>query len=119
LKNFKKIIKNCLSQEKLYCIRELVFPMGKAKCLEIDSFPVVNQTAKVKGNKMKKLLSTVLVLGSAAALSACTANGESANDLDGPMTGAPYSEERTIGDSPRPAPVVRSAQPVFEKRQVK
>ena len=93
--------------------------MGKAKCLEIDSFPVVNQTAKVKGTKMKKLLSTLLVLGSATALSACAGSTNSETDLDGPMTGAPYSEERTIGDSPRPAPVVRSAQPVFERRQVK
>lgn len=68
---------------------------------------------------MKKLLSTLLVLGSATALTACAATGNSETDLDGPMTGAPYSEERTIGDSPRPAPVVRSAQPVFERRQVK
>lgn len=68
---------------------------------------------------MKKLLSTLLVLGSAVGLSACATGGGSENDLDGPMTGAPYSEERTIGDSPRPAPVVRSAQPVFERRQVK
>jgi hypothetical protein len=68
---------------------------------------------------MKKLLSTALVLGSAVAISACAANGASETDMDGPMTGAPYSEERTIGTNPRPAPVVRSAEPVFERRQVK
>ena len=68
---------------------------------------------------MKKLLTSLLVLGSTVAVAACTANGQSANDLDGAMTQAPYAEERTVGTSNQPAPVVRSAQPVFERRQVK
>ena len=67
---------------------------------------------------MKKLLSSVLVLGSAAAVAACSATGTSEVDLDGPMTGAPYAEERTVGSTAAPAPV-RSAQPVFERAQVK
>lgn len=68
---------------------------------------------------MKKLLTSLLVLGAAVNVAACTANGQSANDLDGAMTQAPYAEERTVGTSNQPAPVVRSAQPVFERRQVK
>lgn len=68
---------------------------------------------------MKKLLTSALVLGSTIAVAACTANGQSANDLDGALTQAPYAEERTVGSSDAPAPVVRSAQPVFESRQVK
>ncbi len=71
---------------------------------------------------MKKLLSTLLVLGSTVAVAACGATGNSADDLDGALTGAPYAEERTIGATEavrRAAPVVRSAEPVFESRQVK
>ncbi|MCI5059803.1 MAG: hypothetical protein MRY79_01890 [Alphaproteobacteria bacterium] len=70
---------------------------------------------------MKKLLTSVLMLGSVAALGACTSSapGSAEADLDGTMTQAPYAEERTIGSSQAPAPVVRSAQPVFERRQVK
>ena len=67
---------------------------------------------------MKKLLIATLVLGSTIAVAACTGNNTSEVDLDGTMTGAPYAEERTIGSS-QAAPVVRSAQPVFERRQVK
>ena len=69
---------------------------------------------------MKKLLSTLLLLGSTVAISACAANGNSDSDLDGALTQAPYAEERTVGATQaRPAPVVRSAAPVFERRQVK
>ena len=69
---------------------------------------------------MKKLLTSLLVLGSTVAIAACTANGQSANDMDGALTQAPYAEERTVGSTQStPAPVVRSAQPVFERRQVK
>ena len=71
---------------------------------------------------MKKLLTTALLLGSVAALGACTssASGTAEADLDGTMTQAPYAEERTTGATrSAPAPVVRSAQPVFERRQVK
>ncbi len=68
---------------------------------------------------MKKLLTTAMVLGSTAALAACTGNGMSDADLDGALTQAPYAEERTVGSVQAPAPVVRSAQPVFESSQVK
>jgi len=69
---------------------------------------------------MKKLLTSLLVLGSTVAVAACTANGTSDSDLDGALTQAPYAEERTVGSTQAaPAPVVRSAQPVFESRQVK
>lgn len=69
---------------------------------------------------MKKLLLLTLVLGSTAAVAACTANGTSSDDLDGTLTQAPYAEERTVGASPAPQrAVVRSAAPVFESRQVK
>jgi hypothetical protein len=40
---------------------------------------------------MKKILSTVCILGTAAALSACTAQGEGYRDQ------APYSVDRTAG----------------------
>lgn len=69
---------------------------------------------------MKKLLLTTMVLGSTVAVAACTSNGgTSANDMDGALTQAPYAEERTVGATQAPAPVVRSAEPVFESRQVK
>ena len=67
---------------------------------------------------MKKLLSTLLVLGSTVAVAACASNGNFGGELDTDRN-APYSEERTVGASDAPAPVVRSAQPVFERRQVK
>lgn len=66
---------------------------------------------------MKKLLSTLLVLGSTVAVAACGSSGNFGGELDTDRS-APYSEERTIG-ADDPAPVVRSAQPVFERRQVK
>ena len=68
---------------------------------------------------MKKLLTSLLVLGSTVALAACAASGNSEADLDGSLTAGPYAEERTVGATEAPAPVVRSAAPVFESRQVK
>lgn len=69
---------------------------------------------------MKKFLTTALVLGSTVAVAACSSQGYSDKDLDGSLLQAPYSEERTVGktNAVRPAPV-RSAEPVFESRQVK
>lgn len=67
---------------------------------------------------MKKLLLTTMVLGSTVAVAACTSNDQSATDLDGSMTQAPYAEERTVGAT-QAAPVVRSAEPVFESTQMK
>ena len=67
---------------------------------------------------MKKLLTSVLVIGSTIAVAACASGGSSDADLDGTITQAPYTEERTIGAT-EAAPVVRSAEPVFESRQVK
>ena len=66
---------------------------------------------------MKKLLTSLLVLGSTVAVAACTSNGTSERDMDGDMS-APYAEERTVGAT-QAAPVVRSAAPVFESKQVK
>jgi len=74
---------------------------------------------------MKKLLLTTMVLGSTVAVAACS--GMSAEEaLDGGLTNAPYTEERTIGAtggnvvvSNGSAPAVRSAEPVFTSRQVK
>lgn len=69
---------------------------------------------------MKTLLAAALVLGSTLAISACSGNGTSEYDLDGSMTGAPYAEERTVGKNKAPVRrAVRSAQPVFERSQVK
>ena len=66
---------------------------------------------------MKKLLTSLLVLGSTIAMAACTATGSSEADMDGTINAGPYAEERTVGATE--APVVRSAAPVFESRQVK
>lgn len=69
---------------------------------------------------MKKLLIITLALGSTMGVTACSTNGNSANDLDGALTQAPYAEERTVGSSKgTTTPVVRSAEPVFESRQMK
>lgn len=67
---------------------------------------------------MKKLLVTTMILGSTALLAACAGNGSYQGET---LTQAPYSEERTVGASQAPAraPVVRSAAPVFEQRQLK
>lgn len=82
-----------------------------------DSFPVIFKTEKVKEIKMKKLLTSLLILGSTVAMAACSGNGMSEADMDGTLNSGPYAEERTIGATE--APVVRSAAPVFESRQVK
>jgi hypothetical protein len=68
---------------------------------------------------MKNILLSTLLLVSTIAVSACTSNGTSGSDLDGTLTQAPYGEERTVGASGSAAPVMRSAAPVFESRQVK
>ena len=67
---------------------------------------------------MKKLALTVLLLGSTAALAACAQDGSYNEDVT--YSSGPYAEERTVGstESSR-APVVRSAAPVFEERQMK
>ena len=67
---------------------------------------------------MKKLLTSLLVLGSTVAMAACAATGNSEKDMDGALNDGPYAEERTVGATDA-APVVRSAAPVFESRQVK
>lgn len=71
---------------------------------------------------MKKLLLTTMVLGSTIAVSACSGT-HSDHDLDGALSQPPYAEERTAGSTSaapmRKAPVVRSAEPVFESKQVK
>lgn len=64
---------------------------------------------------MKKLLTTAALLGSVMAVSACASDGMSQEDET--LTQAPYAEERTVGPDQK-APV-RSAEPVFERRQVK
>lgn len=65
---------------------------------------------------MKKLLTTAALLGSVLAVSACASDGSFSEDET--MTQAPYAEERTVGPEQR-AQTVRSAEPVFERRQVK
>lgn len=65
---------------------------------------------------MKKLLTTAALLGSVLAVSACASDGNYSEDET--MTQAPYAEERTVGPEDR-AQTVRSAEPVFERRQVK
>ncbi|MCB1529435.1 MAG: hypothetical protein H6853_00950 [Rhodospirillales bacterium] len=69
---------------------------------------------------MKKLLTSALVLGSVVALGACqTTQSNMANEQDETetLTQAPYADDRTVGPND-PAPV-RSAEPVFEERQMK
>lgn len=66
---------------------------------------------------MKKLL---LLLAIMPLVAACANDGLSESDLDGSINSGPYAEERTVGATQAaPAPVVRSAAPVFESRQVK
>lgn len=64
---------------------------------------------------MKKLIAMAALLGSVAALSACAGTGGSSAQ-DETLTQAPYAESRTVGPK---EDAVRSAEPVFEKRQVK
>lgn len=63
---------------------------------------------------MKKLIAMVALMGSVAALAACAGTGSS--NKDETLTQAPYADERTVGPKDD---AVRSAEPVFEKRQVK
>lgn len=65
---------------------------------------------------MKKLLMNALVLGSVVGVAACSTSGSSQTDET--LTQAPYAEERTVGRAPAQE-TVRSAEPVFESRQVK
>lgn len=66
---------------------------------------------------MKKLLTSAVVLGSVLVLGACQTAGTSEQDATETLTQAPYADDRTVGRND-PAPV-RSAEPVFEKRQMK
>ena len=66
---------------------------------------------------MKKLLTTALVLGSVLGVAACSSDGAS-DTGDETLTQAPYAEERTVGNAPAQE-TVRSAEPVFESKQVK
>jgi hypothetical protein len=63
---------------------------------------------------MKKLIAMAALLGSVVALSACAGDGMS--NQDETLTQAPYAENRTVGPQDSG---MRSAEPVFEKRQVK
>lgn len=65
---------------------------------------------------MTKLLMNVLVLASVVGVAACSSTGASSTDET--LTQAPYAEERTVGNAPAQT-TVRSAEPVFESRQVK
>lgn len=65
-----------------------------------------------------------MVLGSTVAVAACSGNSAT-EQLDGGLSNAPYTEERTIGATggsvvtSTNAPAIRSAEPVFESSQVK
>jgi hypothetical protein len=65
---------------------------------------------------MKKLLMNALVLASVVGVAACASGG--ASETDETLTQAPYAEERTVGNAPAQE-TVRSAEPVFESKQVK
>lgn len=65
---------------------------------------------------MTKLLMNVLVLASVVGVAACSSTGGTATDET--LTQAPYAEERTVGNAPAQE-TVRSAEPVFESKQVK
>jgi len=65
---------------------------------------------------MKKLLMNAMVLASVVGVAACSSNGASSTDET--LTQAPYAEERTVGNAPAQE-TVRSAEPVFESKQVK
>lgn len=81
------------------------------------SFPVIidcNKKLK-KDNKMKNVILSSLLLVSVLAVSACSSMGTT----DSSLSQAPYAEDRTVGTSGSKAPVVRSAAPVFESKQVK
>lgn len=60
---------------------------------------------------MKKFIATICILGSAAALSACSTDGQGNRE-----TQPPYAQERTAGKKPvDSAPAER----VFQERQAK
>ena len=60
---------------------------------------------------MKKFIATICILGSAAALSACSTDGEGNRELQ-----PPYAQERTAGNNQAaPDPAER----VFQQRQTK
>lgn len=61
---------------------------------------------------MKKFIATICILGSAAALSACSTQGEGNRELQ-----PPYAQERTAGQGQAAAPA--PAERVFQQRQVK
>ena len=62
---------------------------------------------------MKKLIASLALVASVAALSACDSSGDGYVD-----TQPPYSTERTAGATQQAAPV-QSAEPVFEKKVTK
>lgn len=65
---------------------------------------------------MKTLLMNALVLASVVGVAACsTAGTGSTNET---LSQAPYAEERTVGNATAQQ-TVRSAEPVFESKQVK
>ncbi len=65
---------------------------------------------------MTKLLMNVLMLASVVGVAACSSNSDTSTDET--LTQAPYAEERTVGNAPAKE-TVRSAEPVFESKQVK
>lgn len=65
---------------------------------------------------MKKFLTYAIVLGSTLGVAAC-ASTTGSSEQDETRTQAPYAEERTVGSVE--AEPVQSAEPVFERRQVK
>lgn len=62
---------------------------------------------------MKKFIATICILGSAAALSACSTQGEGNRELQ-----PPYAQERTAGKAEAPVKAA-PAERVFQQRQVK
>jgi len=66
---------------------------------------------------MKNLFTYAFVFGSAIALAACASTTTNSGQEE-TRTQAPYAEERTVGVEEE-VMVVRSAEPVFERRQVK
>lgn len=64
---------------------------------------------------MKKFIATICILGSAAALSACSTQGEGNRELQ-----PPYAQERTAGKAQAPAQTQAApAERVFQQRQTK
>ena len=63
---------------------------------------------------MKKLVATLCMIGSVAALAACDKTGTGYVD-----TQPPYSTERTAGTPMKAEAPMKSAEPVFEKKVTK